>query len=225
METPLPFRTVLFDLDGTLADTAPDLAHALNRLRQEEGLQALPFEVIRPTVSNGAAAILRAGFGLATTDPTFGPLKKRFLRFYQDHLAEETRLFSGMDALLDALEVRNMNWGIVTNKPSRFTNPLMEGLGLAERAACIVSGDTTPNRKPDPEPLLLGCTQAGSQACQCLYVGDAVRDIEAGRRAGMATLVALFGYIQEDARPEDWGADSLVRHPLEILDWIEANGR
>jgi len=218
-------RTVLFDLDGTLADTAPDLAYALNCLLREQERAPLPYEIIRPEVSHGATALVRLGFGLSNDDPVFGALRERLLSLYQQHLARETRLFDGMEELLDFIEQRGMNWGVVTNKPAFLTQPLMAKLGLAKRAACIVSGDTTANKKPHPEPLLHACRLAGSEAAQCLYVGDAERDIRAGHHAGMPTLVAMFGYIGEKDRPETWGADALITTPDEIIAWIKNRSR
>ncbi len=214
-------RTVLFDLDGTLADTAPDLAHVLNLLLAEEGKAVLPYETIRPVVSHGATALIRLGFG-AIADAELERLRQRFLALYTDNLVRHTQLFPGMVELLAELKRRGLNWGIVTNKPAFLTDPLVANLPLPSPPASVVSGDTTTNRKPHPEPMLLACTQAGSQPAQCLYVGDAERDIEAGRRAGMKTLVALFGYISQDDRPERWGADGLIRSPREVLDWLGA---
>ncbi|MFQ5488904.1 MAG: phosphoglycolate phosphatase [Gammaproteobacteria bacterium] len=215
-----PIKAVLFDLDGTLADTAPDLAHALNEVRREQGLAPLPFENIRPAVSHGATALIRVGFDLAPEEAAFEPLHQRLLEIYREQLTLHTRLFPGMAELLEALEARGLCWGVVTNKPSWLTEPLLTGLGLATRAGCIVSGDSTANRKPHPEPMLHACRLLGMDKAQCLYVGDAPRDIEAGRRAGMKTLVALFGYLDDNDRPHVWQADGLIRHPAEILDWV-----
>jgi 2-phosphoglycolate phosphatase len=218
-------HTVLFDLDGTLADTAPDLAYALNCLLREQERPPLPFETIRPAVSHGATALVKLGFGLSPEQPLFSALRDRLLSLYQQHLARETRLFEGMAELLAFIEEQGMNWGVVTNKPAFLTEPLTAALGIAGRAACIVSGDTTAKKKPHPQPLLHACRLAGSQAGQCLYVGDAERDIRAGHRAGMPTLVALFGYIGNADRPEDWGADALVRTPGDIAAWLERHAR
>lgn len=218
----MTIRTVLFDLDGTLADTAPDLAHALNALLAEEGRAKLPYDTIRPQVSHGAGALVRLGFG-GVADAEFERLRSRFLVLYAENLVRETRLFPGMDKLLSELKRRGLNWGIVTNKSAFLTEPLITRLGLPWPPASIVSGDSTTNRKPHPEPMLLACTQAGSQPAQCLYVGDAERDIEAGRRAGMRTLVALFGYISQDETPQHWGADGMIHHPHEILDWLNVH--
>ncbi len=218
----MSIRTVLFDLDGTLADTAPDLAYTLNTLLVEEGRAALAYETIRPEVSHGAGALVRLGFG-SVTDMEFERLRSRFLVLYAENLVRETRLFPGMPELLTEIKRRGLNWGIVTNKSAFLTEPLVTQLGLPWPPASIVSGDSTNNRKPHPEPMLLACTQAGSQPAQCLYVGDAERDIEAGRRAGMRTLVALFGYISKEERPEHWGADGLIHTPREVLDWLGAD--
>ena len=214
-------RTVLFDLDGTLADTAPDLAYALNTLLAEHHKPLLPYPTIRPVASNGAAALIELGFGIARTDPHFPPLRTRFLELYRAHLTRETRLFPGMAELLDAIAARGLNWGIVTNKPAFLTEPLVDQLGLREDLACVVSGDTTANPKPHPEPLLHACKLAGSRPHECLYIGDAARDIEAGRAAGMKTLVALFGYIGAQDQPDTWGADGLIRAPGDALDWLD----
>ena len=217
--TTLP-RCLLLDLDGTLVDTAPDLAQTLNLLRREHELEPLAFELIRPHVSHGARMLIRLGFGLLEEDPRFEPLRLRFLEIYQEYLTHASRPFPGMEELLSAVEARGMSWGVVTNKPARFTHPLLAGLDLERRAACIVSGDTTPRSKPHPEPLLHAARTLGLDPEDCIYVGDAQRDIEAGRGAGMRTLVAMFGYIAESERPHEWQADGMVHHPLEILDWF-----
>lgn len=216
----MSIRTILFDLDGTLADTAPDLAFALNSVLKEQGRSPLPFDVIRPVVSHGGIALTKLGFGINPDHPEFDPLRQRLLEIYSENIARETSLFSGMQELIDNIENSNRNWGVVTNKPSWLTEPLMRELGLMERAACVVSGDTCNNRKPHPEPILYGCELAGSEADECLYIGDAERDIEAGRRAGLHTIVAMFGYIGEQDNPEDWQADALLNTPAEIFEWI-----
>lgn len=214
-------RTVLFDLDGTLADTGPDLAYALNRILEEEQRAEMPYERIRPKVSHGGAALLHLGFPELKVDSVeFDSLRNRMLAIYRANLARHTRLFPGMEAVLDTIETRGLNWGVVTNKPAWLTEPLLEQLDLTRRAASIVSGDSTAHKKPHAAPMLLACHQTGSDAPQCLYVGDAQRDIEAGRNAGMTTLVALFGYLGDDDSPECWGANGLINTPREILDWI-----
>jgi len=213
-------RTVLFDLDGTLADTAPDLAFALNTLLAEQNRPALPYERIRPHVSHGATALVCLGFSMEPGSDEFAALRIRFLEIYQEHIAAQTQLFPGMIDVLSCLERNSVRWGVVTNKPAHLTEPLMAALGLEQRAACIVSGDSTTERKPHPSPMIYACAVAGCQAYQCLYIGDAKRDIEAGRRAGMKTMVALFGYIDTGERPELWQADAMVRHPSEIIRWL-----
>lgn len=213
-------RTVLFDLDGTLADTAPDLADALNMVREEHGLNPMSFDVIRPIVSHGANALIYLGFELAPGDEGFDEIREQLLDFYLDNIANKTRLFPGMEQVLDKIESNGLNWGVVTNKPSWLTEPLLRELDLHQRAACIVSGDTTSKRKPDPEPMLFACQMAGSRSHECLYIGDAERDIEAGRRAGMKTLTALFGYIGDHDQPDQWGADGMINQPAEILNWL-----
>ena len=213
---------VLFDLDGTLADTAPDLAEALNTLRAEHGRPALAFDAVRPAASHGARALIRLGFGIEDNEPRYPALHRRFLEIYSNALTRRTRLFPGMAALLAVMEERGLKWGIVTNKPARLTEPLISGLGLQRRAACIVSGDSTPRQKPHPEPLLLAARRVERPPRRCLYIGDARRDTDAGRRAGMRTLVALFGYLSADDRPQEWHADGLVRHPDEIMTWLDA---
>lgn len=215
-----PVDCVLFDLDGTLADTAPDLADTLNALRAEHEAPPLAFDVIRPAASHGARALIRLGFAVEHDDPDFPALRERFLEIYSGRLTRRTRLFPGISELLAAIESHGLKWGIVTNKPARLTEPLLAGLDLDRRAACIVSGDSTANSKPHPEPLLQAARVVGTPPGRCLYVGDARRDIEAGRRAGMHTLVALFGYLAPDDRPREWHADGMVQHPEEIMDWL-----
>ena len=214
-------RTVLFDLDGTLADTAPDMAQALNLLLKENDYEPLPFDTIRPWVSHGGLALVRLGFGEETGDLELENLRRRFLEIYAENLCRETRLFPGISQLLAMLSENGFNWGVVTNKPGYLTEPLVAQLTIQPPPACIVSGDTTTNRKPHPEPMLLACKQAGSDPHECLYVGDAERDIHAGKQAGMKTLVALFGYITDSEDPKTWGADGMIRAPMEVFDWLK----
>lgn len=221
VDAPARIRTVLFDLDGTLLDTAPDLAGALNTVLVEQGRPPLPYELIRPVVSHGGVALIELGFSLARTDPAFEALRQRLLEAYRANLSGRTRPFAGMEAVLDTLETRGLNWGVVTNKPAWLTEPLLRDLGLFDRAVCVVSGDTLPQRKPHPAPLLLACRQAGSEPVQCVYVGDAQRDVEAGRNAGMHTLVALFGYLQAHDDPHAWQASGTIDSPAGVLDWLD----
>jgi len=213
-------KTVLFDLDGTLIDTAPDMAAALDDLCREEDQMLQPFYKVRPIVSNGSVALITLAFGNDIEDEKFQHLKKRYLEIYERNIAVHSRLFDEMDDLLIQLEQRGINWGVVTNKPGWLTQPLMQALQLDHRAACIVSGDSTENRKPHPEPMHHACGLAGSQPGECLYVGDARRDIEAGKNAGMKTFIAMYGYIEEDEDPDSWGADVLINRPSEILDHL-----
>ncbi len=214
-------KTVLFDLDGTLIDTAPDMANSLNILLREEGEAELPYETIRPSVSNGSVALVKLAFGDHVDEQNLERLKKRYLEIYQEHLCEDSKLFDGMDTLLDKIEQAGKNWGVVTNKPGWLTDPLMELIGLHDRASCIVSGDTTTNRKPHPEPMYHACLAAGSEADQCIYIGDARRDIEAGNNAGMDTVVALYGYIGDWENIEEWGANYQIENPMDVLQHIE----
>ncbi|MDX1696818.1 MAG: phosphoglycolate phosphatase, partial [Thiohalobacterales bacterium] len=218
----LAIRTVLFDLDGTLLDTAPDLADALNRVLEDNGRPPLPFDLIRPVVSHGGIALIDIGFGLAHTDPQFELLRAQLLKVYRANISRKTRPFPGMAEVLDTLEARGINWGVVTNKPGWLTDPLLHDLGLHTRAACVVSGDTLDERKPHPAPMLHACEQAGSSPAECVYIGDAQRDIEAGINAGMHTVVALFGYIPADDDPRAWQADAEINTPGELLNWLDS---
>ena len=210
-------KGVLFDLDGTLADTAPDLAYALNETLKHYDTEPLPFTTIRPVVSHGGRPLIELGFDIGPDDDAYEAIRQRLLDVYLHNIATHTTLFPGMAELLEELESNNLLWGVVTNKPGWLTNPLMEALQLSHRAACIVSGDTTEHSKPHPEPLFYGCQQAQLLPSECIYVGDAERDIAAGKAAGMKTIAALFGYIQTHDVPEQWAADFYVNHPSEIL--------
>ncbi len=211
---------VFFDLDGTLADTAPDLAAALNATLAHFGRPALAFETIRPVVSHGARAMLELAFGLRPGQAGYDAARQYFLAHYRRHIAHQTRLFEGMPELLQRLEEHGLKWGVVTNKPAWLTEPLLAELGLDQRAASIVSGDTTARSKPHPQPLQHACEEAGVTARHCVYVGDAQRDIEAGRAAGMKTLAAAFGYLLPGEDPQQWQADALIDHPLAAWDHI-----
>ncbi len=225
--TPAPRRAarnaiqaVLFDLDGTLADTAPDLARALNALLREQGRAPLAFDHIRARVSQGGAALVRLGFGAELDRERFEALRARFLEHYRSGLCVATRLFPGMAQVLETIERRGLAWGVVTNKPAWLTAPLIQALDLTRRAGCIVCGDTTERKKPSPLPLLHACRCLGLAPARCLYVGDDPRDIEAGRAAGMTTLAVRYGYIHPTSDPAEWGADGLIGHARELLDWL-----
>lgn len=218
---PQPIRAVLFDLDGTLLDTAPDLANALNHTLQQNGRDPLPYATIRRVVSHGGRALIELGFGAEDEVPEFEQLRQQLLDHYRKNICRHTQLFPGMPELLETFQKRKIAWGVVTNKPGWLTQPLLREIGLLDKTGCVVSGDTLAERKPDPAPLIHASTLLGITPQACLYVGDAERDIAAGRNAGMKTLVALFGYLLENDQPEAWGADALIQTPAEILDWIE----
>jgi phosphoglycolate phosphatase len=210
---------LLLDLDGTLLDTAPDMGGALNRLRAEAGLAPLAATTIRPVVSHGAMRLVKLGFPDAEGDE-FERLRLRFLELYSQNLAEHTCLFPGIEHVLDDLERRGLPWGVVTNKPGWLTDPLLVALELDQRAGVVVSGDTVAERKPHPLPLLHAAGIIGVAPGQCVYVGDAERDIQAGRAAGMTTVVAAYGYLSDEDDPDRWEPAGVVSDPLELLDWI-----
>ena len=213
-------RAVLFDLDGTLLDTAPDFVVALNALRAEEALPPLPASRIRPYVSHGSPAMIRVGFDSELEHPDFERRRLRFLDHYAAVLGQGTVLFDGMQEVLRTLEARGLVWGIVTNKPGWLTTPLLASLNLDQRAACVISGDTTPRAKPHPDPLLAAARNLGIAPSACLYVGDAERDVEAARAAGMPVLVALYGYLAAEDRPAQWGGDGSIACAQDLLAWI-----
>ncbi|MDE3022193.1 MAG: HAD-IA family hydrolase [Pseudomonadota bacterium] len=213
-------RAVLFDLDGTLADTAPDLGHALNLLLASHNLAPLPLETIRPVASHGARGLIELGFNVHPEDTAYANLRQDFLNHYENNLCLNTSLFAGAKSLLDKLESRLIPWGIVTNKPMRYTYPLVQALGLADRAGCCVCGDTTSHSKPHPEPLLFAAHQLNIKPETCLYLGDAQRDIEAARSAGMTALVARYGYLSTFDQPDTWQASGLIDTPEELLNHL-----
>jgi len=219
----LSIKTVLFDLDGTLVDTAPDLADALNFTLSKNGHQKLSLKEIRPHVSNGVIALIEFGFNIKSDDKKFEQYREELLSYYTENIANKSRLFPGFESVLNTIESRGLNWGIVTNKPSYYTDPLLKQLKLYERAISVVSSDTLEFRKPHPAPMLHACKAAGSTPNECIYIGDALRDIEAGRNAKMKTLIALFGYIGENDAPETWGADGVINQASDIIDWLDNN--
>lgn len=212
---------VLFDLDGTLVDSAPDLAGAANDLRALHGLPPLPLDLMRPLASAGARGMVGAAFGLAPGDAGYDALRIAFLDRYAGRLLAQTRVFDEVAAVLDALDALGRRWGIVTNKAMRFTAPIVAGLGLQHRAAAVIGGDTTAHAKPHPQPLLEAARLAGVDAGRCAYVGDDLRDIQAGRAAGMATLVAGWGYLGFDEPVDRWGADQVLGVPRDLLKWLD----
>lgn len=214
-----PADAVLFDLDGTLLDTAPDMVGALNALRAEQELPPLPFALARASVSHGSARLVDLGFP-GTAPARLAHLRERFLELYAARLSTATRLFEGMDTVLEALEREGRPLGIVTNKPSFLTLPLLEAVGLRFRFAGIVSGDTLSTRKPDPEPMRHAATLVGVPPERCLYVGDAERDVQAAHAAGMPALVATYGYLAPGEDWLAWGGDGSIDRPLELLGWL-----
>lgn len=213
-------QAVFFDLDGTFADTAPDLGAALNHVRALHKLPPLPIATTRLQASHGSAGLLKLGFNVTSDSAEFPALRDAFLAYYSANICVHTTLFDGMAELIDTLEQRGLPWGIVTNKPHRFTLPLMQALGYEKRAACLVSGDTCAHAKPHPEPLLHAAKSIGVTPQSCLYLGDDKRDIEAGRAAGMKTLIALFGYIDPKADLDTWQATASIASPLELIQYI-----
>jgi phosphoglycolate phosphatase len=209
-------QAVLFDLDGTLADTAPDLAYALNCMRVSRQLPLLPVATTRAYTSMGARGLLGVGLDVTPEHPDYAAMRDEFLAHYEANLCRETQLFPGMAELLDELERRGLKWGIVTNKAERYTHPLLKLLGVDHRAACVIGGDTTGKTKPDPAPLFAATNRMGIAPRHCIYVGDDRRDVQAGRAAGMKTIVVKFGYLHGND-PETWDADALIDTPGELL--------
>ena len=217
--TPLP--VLLFDLDGTLIDSAPDLAGAANDLRADHGLPPLPHARLRPMVGSGARGMVGIAFGAAPGDDRFEALKDAFLARYAERLLHSTQVFAAMQPVLDRLDHAGLAWGIVTNKAMRFTAPLVDGLGLSQRARVVIAGDTTPHAKPHPEPLLEAARRIGVAPQACVYIGDDHRDMVAGRAAGMATLAAAWGYLGQGEPIDAWGADHVLSAPAQLLQWLD----
>ncbi|RJF97919.1 HAD family hydrolase [Noviherbaspirillum saxi] len=213
-------RAVLFDLDGTLADTAPDLAGAMNQVRVARGLQPTPYDILRPVASAGARGLIGASFGIKPGEDGFDELRTAFLDTYESAIAVETRLFDGIETLIREMEARKLRWGIVTNKAARFTDLLVPKIGLGH-AGCVISGDTTPHAKPHPAPLLEAARRLGLPPEQCWYVGDDLRDIQAGIAAGMATISAAWGYCGH-TEPTGWDADAVAESPLHVVELIRS---
>ena len=212
-------QAVLFDLDGTFADTAPDLGYAVNLMRKARNLPPVPEEKTRPVTSSGARGLLGAGFGITPDHADYLAMRDEFLNLYEANLCRDTRLFDGMAELINSLEARQLTWGIVTNKAERFALPLMKLLGYSTRSACVIGGDTTGKMKPHPEPLYAAAKAIQIAPEHCLYVGDDERDIQAGRTAGMKTIAVRYGYLN-GSDPAAWGADAIVDKPLNIMDYL-----
>jgi len=210
-------KAVLFDFDGTLADTAADLSRAVNRLRSARGLEELPLAALRPHASAGARGLIAAGLGIAADDAEFGPLREAFLDQYESAICVDTRLFPGILDLLSALEARQLLWGVVTNKSARFTHPLLRELGLDARAACVVCGDTTPHLKPNPASLLHAAQELDLAPRDCVYLGDDLRDIQAARSAGMRAVAVTWGYGGD---VHEWNADAVIDRPQDLIEWL-----
>jgi N-acetyl-D-muramate 6-phosphate phosphatase len=213
-------QAVLFDLDGTLIDSAPDLAAAANHLRIQRQLPPLPLAALRPMVGAGARGMVGTAFGLKPGDDGYDALRTEFLDRYAAHSLTHTAVFERVVPVLDALDAQGVRWGIVTNKAERFTHSIVAGLGLAARAAVVICGDTTPHSKPHPAPLLEAARRLQLAPRHCVYVGDDVRDIEAGRAACMVTLAAAWGYLGQGEPLHAWGANHILQDPVELLQWL-----
>ncbi len=213
------YNVVFFDLDGTLVDTAPDMVAVLQALQRERGIDPVSYELGRANVSDGAVGLLRVGFPKIVVE--FGDdLHQQYLERYAEAICVESRIFPGLGELLDQLDDAGCPWGIVTNKPEQLTSPLLMALDIADRSACTVCGDTLAVRKPNPAQLILACDLVGVDVANAIYVGDAERDIEAGRRAGMATMAAAYGYITEDDDPREWDADVIATTTEELAQMV-----
>jgi 2-phosphoglycolate phosphatase len=213
-------KAVLFDLDGTLLDTALDMMEALNALRAEEGLEPLPYEKVRCQVSHGGHALVRLSFGNLPPD-AHEAMRTRLLDIYRRQLAKHTQLFEGGDEMLRELERRGLHWGIVTNKPGWLTDPLLIEVNLHKRARAVVSGDTLSERKPHPLPLLHAAATMGVAPGECVYVGDAERDMQAAQAAGMYAVVAGYGYLSDDDHADAWFSHGWLDTPLQLLTWLD----
>jgi phosphoglycolate phosphatase len=222
MSTDFKLSCVLFDLDGTLVDTAPDLVSCLNKALIIHGFTVIRSEKVKPFISFGAVAMVNESLKQVASEELKAAVVETMLDIYQNNIAEHSVFFEGMLDTLDSLEAQGLKWGVVTNKRERFTAPLMAALNLTDRAACIISGDTTGNPKPHPEPMLAACKKADVIPQECVYIGDAIHDIKAGKNAQMKTIAALYGYINSEDTPETWGADALIESPKQLTDWINS---
>lgn len=221
MSSEFNLSCVLFDLDGTLVDTAPDLIACLNKALKAHGFAEILSDTVKPFISYGAAAMIQKS--VTDIDPdTQNKILETMLSLYQENIAEHSQFFPGISETLQTIESLGLKWGIVTNKRERFTQPLIEAFNLKDRAACIISGDTTANSKPHPEPMLTACRQAKVKPEECVYIGDALHDIEAGKNTNMKTLAAVYGYLKPDDIPSNWQADAIIESPEQLTSWITA---
>ncbi len=210
-------QAVLFDLDGTLIDSAPDLGAAADKMRTDRGLASLPASHYRPMAGAGARGMLGVAFGITPGDPDFEVMREEFFVNYENCMTERTYAFDGVSELLQALGRSGLPWGVVTNKSSRFTAPLTRAMPMFASAATVISGDTTPHAKPHPEPLFEAARRLGLAPDRCVYVGDDERDIVAGRAAGMGTVAATYGYLGQQADISQWRAHAAINSPLQLL--------
>ncbi len=217
------FRGVLFDLDGTLLDTAPDLVYAFNQLRHDHDLPAMSLAELRPIISLGSKIMIKRLLGIDENSPHFNALREKFLAVYEEHLADSTQFFPGIEEVLSHLDETQMPWGIVTNKLTRHTSALLKALRIDHRPICVICGDSLPTFKPDPAPILYACQLLQQDPKTCLYIGDSLTDVTASKAAGTASLVALYGYIGEEENPIAWAADGYIQQPIEIMKWIKSD--
>ena len=213
----IPIQAILFDLDGTLIDSAPDLGAAADQMRVARGMSSLPIDLYRPLAGSGARGMLHIAFGMTPEDAAFADMREEFFQIYEKRMTQDTTIFDGVPELLTGIVARKLQWGVVTNKSKRFTDPLAAQMSLFATAGTVVSGDTTPHAKPHPEPLLEAARRIGVPPQACVYVGDDERDIIAGKAAGMYTVAAVYGYLGEKQSVEQWNADDVIESPHELL--------
>lgn len=218
-------QTILFDLDGTLLDTVTDLVYALNVLREERSLPPIPVSLIRPIANLGSREMVKTALDMSIDDPIFPALREQFLTIYDQHLADNTRFFAGVETMLDHLDANDISWGIVTNKLTKQTHSILEHLKFSHRPGVIVCGDTCAKAKPDPTPILHACDKLKTTPAACVFIGDAITDVMAGKAAGTTNLVALYGYIDTQSDPQTWAADGYLQQASDLIPWLAANQR